>query len=114
MMNRHRMTRRFALAAAVALCGCALAWAHDAPPRPDSVADDQKRPQILVLDRKDGPPGPIVIPRPIEAKPFPMATGGSNLWGNFSAAFSGPVGGPGGASTTQIEARLESVAQKLR
>jgi hypothetical protein len=112
-MNPTRSIRWFAAAATVALVGCALAWADDAP-RPDAVADDVSRPQILILAAKGGPPAPIEVPRPIVVKPIGDLKNGGNLWGNFSSAFSGSMNGAAGASTTQIESSLESVAHKLR
>jgi hypothetical protein len=113
-MNERRNVRWAATVAAVALLGCAVAWADEDTPRPDSVADDVSNPRILVLDRKGGPPGPIELPRPIQIKPVGDAFGSGNRWNNVSGAFSGPVGGPGGATTTQIETSLEKVADKLQ
>ena len=113
-MNRPRTMRWFAAAAMVALAGCALAWADEGAPRPDAVADDVSRPQILILAGKGAPPAPIEIPRPIVIQPIGDLKNGGNAWGNFSSAFSGSVNGAAGASMTQIESSLESVAQKLR
>lgn len=118
-MDRTLSKRCVLLGAAVLLLGCGLAWADEPPaPRPDAIADDEPRFQVLELARKHSLPGPIEIPRPITGvKPVGGDAGyfgGGSGWNGSSAV---PLGGGAAAGSTanqRIEASLKKAVAQLR
>ena len=113
-MDRSFSKRCVLLGAAFALLAGGVAWA-DGPPRPDAIADDVKRPQVLELARKQSLPGPIEIPRPIkDIKPVGDRSG---YFGGGSGWNGVPAGGAGSGGTTanqRIEASLKKAVAQLR